>query len=60
MDAQPDLGTMMVLRLLIGQGIGRRTGMRKVQGTGKEYLVSLDYKSFLYIIHALGSTENPN
>lgn len=37
MDAQPDLGTMMVLRLLIGQGIGRRTGMSKVQGTGKEF-----------------------
>lgn len=54
MDAQPDLGTMVVLMLLIGQGIGRRTGM------SKEYLVSLDFKRSLYIIHALGSTENPN
>lgn len=44
MDAQPDLGTMVVLKLLIGQGIRRRTGMSKVQDMGKEYLVSLDLR----------------
>lgn len=39
---------------------GDRKKERDELGVDEEYLVSVDYQSFLYIIHALGFIENPN